>query len=345
LWKSVAGRKLYLTGGIGADAATEGFGPDYALPNDSYNETCAAIGNALWNHRMFLLSGQAKFMDVVERVIHNGFLAGVGWSGQVFFYPNPLVSDGKSPFNIGACQRSPWFRCSCCPVNIVRFVPQVEAMIYASTGDSIFVNLYIGSRARFATLDVPVDIEQITEMPWNGESHLTLTPEKGCEFTVNLRIPGWQSKNPFGTDLYGYVDELQPDFSVTVNNEPVVAKPAKGYLAIKRFWRRGDSIDLKIELPIRRVAAHPKVGAAAGAIAIERGPLLYCAEGADNDGVVAVRTVDRIPTAEQEMDDKLLGGLMTIQIGSGKSQTKMIPYYAWCHRGPNEMKVWLPIAK
>lgn len=344
LWENVAGRKMYLTGGIGADAATEGFGADYVLPNDSYNETCAAIGNALWNHRMFLLTGDGKYMDVVERVIHNGFLAGVGASGDTFFYPNPLVSDGKSLFNIGACERSPWFRCSCCPVNIVRFLPQIGGMIYASDDGGLFVNLFVGSSAELELGGGKVGIAQTTDMPWEGRAEIRLTPDEPREFTVRVRIPGWLRDQPVATDLYAYASEHRPMYSVTVNGEAVTGEVQRGYVSVHRRWSPGDTIAVNMELNVQRVRANVKVEAAAGCVAFERGPLVYCAEGADNGGNVLNRFVSPDATIELQTDHELLGGIKAIRLDSAGDSIVLIPYYAWCHRGPNEMRVWFPVA-
>lgn len=346
LWRSVVGHKLYLTGGIGADPSTEGFGPDYSLPNDGYNETCAAIGNALWNQRMFLLHGDARYVDVLERTIYNGFLAGVALTGDRFFYPNPLVCDGRSKFNQGSLERAPWFGCSCCPVNDVRFIPEIAGYIYATREAELYVNLFIGGTAEARVAGTPVKLTQETRYPWDGQVALTLRPERPADFTVHVRIPGWARNEPLPSDLYRYADGLKPAVTLAVNGELVKCEWVKGYAPIRRHWQAGDVVTLKLEVPVRRVVAHPKVEAAAGCVALERGPLVYCAEGADNGGRVLTRTLAGTESLTAESRPDLLGGIVTVKATrkDGGDPLTFVPYYAWCHRGPNEMRVWIPTA-
>ena len=355
LWQSVVGRKIYLTGGIGADAGTEGFGPDYSLPNDSYNETCAAIGNALWNQRMFLLHGDAKYVDVLERIIYNGFLAGVAMTGDKFFYPNPLICDGKHKFNHGSLERAPWFDCSCCPVNDVRFFPEIAGYIYATRGDELYVNLYMGGTAPAQVAGTTLKVTQQTRYPWDGQVRLTVNPEKAADFALNLRIPGWARNDPLPSDLYRYDDGIKPKVTLSVNGQPLEYSLAKGYATIRRKWQAGDVVSLDLEMPVRRVVAHPKVTADAGRVAIERGPLVYCFEGADHDGKVLQLALPDNAAFEPQFRADLLGGV-TVLRGQGKAARRRadgsieaaatdlnaVPYYAWCHRGPNQMQVWMP---
>ena len=344
IWQSVVGHKLYLTGGIGSDASTEGFGPDYALPNDGYNETCAAIGNALWNQRMFLLHGDAKYVDVLERTIYNGFLAGVAMTGDKFFYPNPLISDGKTKFNHGSAERAPWFGCSCCPVNDVRFITEIAGCIYATRADALYVNLFVSGTAEMKVADTPVKVTQQTRYPWDGQVALTIEPQHATTFTLNVRIPGWARNEPVASDLYCYADNLKPTAAIAVNGKAVKLKMVKGYAQISRKWRSGDVVMLNLEMPSRRMVAHPNVKAAAGCVAVERGPLVYCAEGADNGGKVLGRTLSGKSAFTTQARPDLLGGIVTIRAdaGDGSTALTLIPYYAWCHRGPNEMLVWFP---
>lgn len=347
LWSNVVGRKIYLTGGIGADASTEGFGPDYSLPNDSYNETCAAIGNALWNQRMFLLHEDARYIDVLERIIFNGFLAGVSLSGDTFFYPNPLVCDGKRKFNQGSLERAPWFGCSCCPVNDVRFFPEILSCVYATRPDALYVNLFMSGTAETQIAGTSVKFSQQTRYPWEGRIALKLEPASPAEFTVHLRIPGWARNEPLPSDLYRYQDGLTPGFAVALNGQPVACEVGKGYVSITRRWNAGDELMLHLEMPVRRVAAHPLVQAAANRQALERGPLVYCAEGVDNQGQVLNRSLTGQETFTARHQSQLLGGITTITAegpNDGGPPLVFIPYYAWCHRGPNPMQVWIPIA-
>ena len=345
LWENVVGRKLHLTGGIGALPAGEAFGANYELPNaGAYLETCAAIANALWNERMFLLHGDAKYVDVLERVIYNGFLSGVSMTGDRFFYPNPLEADGKSKFNHGSCERAPWFGCSCCPVNDVRFIPEIASYIYATRGNDLFVNLFIGGTAKLELAGTPVDIKQVTRYPWDGKVTLAFTPRKAKRFTLNLRIPGWARNQPVPSDLYRYADGLNPQIKLTVNGEPAPLKIQKGYARITRTWRRGDTVTLEMGMPVRRVVAHLAVKADRDRFALERGPLVYCAEGADNGGQVLDKVfTGKVSFQTQDRPD-LLNGIVTVKLADEASGAALtcIPYYAWCHRGPNEMRVWFP---
>jgi DUF1680 family protein len=337
LWQNVVGKKLHLTGGIGATAGGEAFGSNYDLPNaTAYLETCAAVANALWNHRMFLLSGDAKYLDVLERTIYNGFLSGIALSGDRFFYNNPLESNGKY-------ERSPWFGCSCCPVNIVRFIPEISSFIYATRGRELLVNLYVGGTAKLDLAGTPLEIRQVTRYPWDGRVELVLSPERPQEFTLSLRIPGWARNQPVPSDLYRYDDGLQPAVKLTVQGQAAAVKLEKGFVRIARTWKAGDRVTLELEMPVRRVVAHPAVRADRDRFALERGPLVYCAEGADNAGRVLGKVFPGKLRLEVLEPSDLLGGIVPLRMSSaaGESLT-CIPYYAWCHRGSNEMRVWFP---
>jgi DUF1680 family protein len=353
IWDNVVGRKMHLTGGIGASPKGEAFGADYELPNESaYLETCAAIANALWNERMFLLHGDAKYLDVLERVIYNGFLSGVSLSGDRFFYPNPLETDGKAKFNHGSCERAPWFGCSCCPVNDVRFIPEIASYVYATRGSELFVNLFVGGSAKVNVAGTPVEVKQTTRYPWDGKVVVALEPKQARKFTVNVRMPGWACGKPVPSDLYRYAD-AEPNanpavagLTIKVNGKEFSRGPVqKGFLAITRKWKAGDTIELNLPMPVRRVVAHPSVTADRDRFAIERGPLLYCAEGADNEGRVLDKVFPGKVRFEVQQQPDLLGGVATVKMTAeaGGAALTCIPYYAWCHRGPNEMRVWFPI--
>ena len=347
IWENVAGRKLYLTGGIGASHGGEAFGKDYALPNKTaYNETCAAIANALWNERMFLLHGDAKYLDVLERVIYNGFLAGVGLAGDRFFYPNPLASDK-------GYERSKWFDCACCPVNVVRFMPSIAGYVYAAKDHDLFVNLFIGGTGEVRLGRQIVAITQQTNYPWDGRIKITLDPAAPGEFTLNVRIPGWAQGRPVPGDLYTYLDRTLEPVGLTVNGKHQAFNLNKGFASIKRQWQKGDVVELTLPMPIRRVLAHDSVKEDAGLVALERGPLVYCVEGADNGRLSGLVLPDEAKLVAERRDD-LLGGITVIQgevqwaLSDEAGQTvtrtaamRAIPYYAWCNRGSNEMSVWL----
>ncbi|MBN1765448.1 MAG: glycoside hydrolase family 127 protein [Sedimentisphaerales bacterium] len=348
IWNNVVSKKLYITGGIGARHEGESFGDNYELPNlTSYNETCAAIGNIYWNHRMFLLHGQAKYMDVLERTLYNGMISGVSLSGDSFFYPNCLESDGKYKFNQGALTRQPWFDCSCCPSNVIRFLPSVPEYIYAYQGDSLYVNLFIAGKAEIRLDGAQVEISQETAYPWDGKVLLNVNPQTQEKFSVHLRIPGWALDQAVPSDLYHYLDENQGSVTLKINGQPIDITMKKGYAVIERKWSKGDIIELYLPMPVRRVIAHEKVKDDVNKVALVRGPLVYCAEGVDNDKHVLNLVVPDKAILQPEVREDMFGGVTVITGNvldkTGKERKLLaIPYYAWSHRGPGEMAVWFP---
>jgi len=347
LWENVVSKKLHLNGGIGARHKGEAFGDNYELPNESaYLETCAAIANALWNQRMFLLHGDAKYIDVLERIAYNGFLSGIAISGDEFFYPNPLASRG-------GYKRSKWFGCSCCPVNDVRFIPEIAEYIYATRGNELFVNLFIGSTADVKLDAGSVRIKQTTGYPWNGKVRLEIVGNGGKpqSFALKVRVPGWAVDRPVPGDLYSYAEAAGNKAAIAglnpkLNGKKLKASESKdGYMTVKRKWKAGDVVELEFPMSVHRVKAHPEVQADKGRFAVERGPLVYCAEGADNAGRVLARVFPGPVQFSAIEKPGLLGGITTVQMREGSSEPlTLIPYYAWCHRGPNEMRVWFPTA-
>lgn len=338
IWENVVQKKLALTGSVGARHQGEAFGDDYELPNrTAYNETCAAIGNIFWNHRMFLLDGQSKYYDVLERTLYNGFLSGISLEGNTFFYVNPLESDGRFAFNADdSITRQPWFNCSCCPTNIVRLMPSLPGYIYALRDERLYVNLYIGSQAQFQLKGSGVQITQVTNYPWDGGVKLTINPAQPTPFTLSLRVPGWVRGQPVPSDLYRYLDNTPGDITVQVNGETITVKEEQGYIGINRTWRSGDVIELTLPMPIRRVLAHPQVADCRGKVALERGPIVYAAEAIDNGGRALEIAIpdDMLLTAEHRAG--LLNGITVI---TGNTFVA-IPYYAWSQRGVSEMVVW-----
>lgn len=357
LWEDVVHHKLHLTGGIGANPNGEAFGNAYELPNrGAYLETCAAIANAFWNQRMFLLHGDARYVDVLERVIYNGFLSGVSLSGDRFFYPNPLETDGKEPFNQGSNERAPWFGCSCCPVNVVRFVPSIANYIYATRGDSLYVNLFVGGSATAKLGDRVIRISQATRYPWDGSVRLQINLDSPSDFALHVRIPGWARGEVVPSDLYRFATDASAETPrLRVNGRVLtLSEIEKGYAVIRRTWNKGDVLELELPMPVRRVLAHEKVKADIGRVAVQRGPLVYCAEGADNGGQALNLSIPDDARFTVEHRDDLLGGLTLIRtrgllnqaVTSGSEAARaveivMVPYYAWNHRGPNPMAVWL----
>jgi DUF1680 family protein len=342
IWENVVSKKLSLTGGIGARHQGEAFGDDYELPNrTAYNETCAAIGNAMWNHRMFLLHGDARYLDVLERVLYNGFLAGVSMGGDEFFYPNPLESDGEYTFNQGAATRSPWFNCSCCPSNIARFTPSLAGYVYAHRDDVLYVNLFVGGSGVVEMDNNVVRIAQQTRYPWDGDIQITVEPERAGELEVRVRIPGWARNRPAPGDLYRYMSGSEAPATPKINAKPFAFDLERGFASIRRVWEKGDVIELSLPMPVRRVLCHDQVEENVGKVALERGPIVYCAEWPDNGGQVFNLVVPDDAALEAEYREDLLNGVVVI---SGKRDQSLvaIPYYAWSHRGAGEMAVWLP---
>ena len=351
IWQNVAGRKLYITGGIGATGSGEAFGRDYELPNmTAYNETCAAIGNDYWNHRLFLLHADAKYIDVMERTLYNGLISGVSLDGKSFFYPNPLESAGQH-------QRSPWFGVACCPGNITRFIASVPGYVYAQQGDKLYVNLFVGS-----TADIKLDngrtvkLVQETRYPWDGAVKMTVNPDKSGQFTLNMRIPGWAHNEAAPSELYRFLDKVEEPVVLKLNGKPVPLKLENGYVALNRNWKKGDVIELTLPMPVRRVVANELVNADRGRVALQRGPIVYCAEWPDNPGG-RVRNLLLPDSAKLSTEFKpdLLNGVTVIKsrafglsldaqgkVLKAEQDFTAIPYYAWANRGRGEMLVWIP---
>ena len=345
IWENIVTKKMYLTGGVGARHDGEAFGDNYELPNlTAYNETCAAIGSVYWNQRLFRLTGDAQYYDIIERTLYNGLISGISLDGKKFFYPNPLESDGKYQFNQGACTRQPWFDCSCCPTNIIRFLPSVPELIYATIADSVYINLYISSNADIIVNQKKIEIIQQTDYPWDGKINIIVNPEKKTIFTLKLRVPGWARNEVVPGDLYKYIDENPEKVSLLVNGKDENFVLDKGYIEITRKWTRGDKIELTLPLAVRKVVAHEKVTDNVNKVAFECGPIVYCAEEIDNH---------RISEITVPLDTKLnitKGAVLTenVNILRGKVDNQeliLIPYYVWSNRGVGKMKVWLPINK
>ena len=351
IWEDIVSKKLYLTGGIGAAGGIEGFGPAYDLPNPTgYAETCATIAYALWNYRMFLYYGDGKYMDLFERAAYNAFLSGYGMSGDLFFYPNPLASHGQHA-------RTPWFTCACCPPNVARFIAELGGFAYGVEGDKVFVNIYTQGTAEVETKAGKVYLEQTTDYPWKGDIKITVNPEKAAAWTLMARIPGWAQGRPLPSDLYRYAEDIKEPPVLKVNGEAVTLNLEKGYASIARTWQKGDVVEIHLPMPVRRVFANENLKADIGRVAVERGPFVFCAEGADSDGTVSNLVLDdgAVLTAEARPD--LLNGVTVItgeatayrykggRIVGEKKKLTLIPYYAWAHRGRGEMEVWLARTK
>lgn len=348
IWGDVVDTKLYITGGIGAAGGHEGFGGPYELPNmTAYCETCASIANVLWNHRMFLMHGDAKYLDVLERTLYNATLSGISMNGDRFFYPNVLESTGQH-------QRSPWFGCACCPSNVARFIPSVPGMAYAYKDNDVYVNLFTGSETTIQTDTNKIKLTQETEYPWKGAIKIAVTPEKVETFAVCIRIPGWARNEPVPSDLYRFQKTSTGKPTLKVNGRDIPLETQKGFARIDRRWKPGDTIELNLPMPIRRIIANEKVEADRGKVALQRGPLVYCLEHPDNDGQVLDLVIPDEATLKAKHRRDLLGGV-TVVTGRGRVAKRMldgsiatdgqrsfaaIPYYAWAHRGRGQMTVW-----
>lgn len=349
IWNELVNYKLYITGGIGAAAGHEGFGPKYELPNMSaYNETCASIGDIYWNYRMFLLHGDSKFYDVLEQTLYNGMISGVSQTGDHFFYPNPLESMGQH-------SRSEWFGCACCPSNVCRFIPSVPGYMYGQTDSRLYVNLFIQSKANIILNNQKLELVQTTEYPWKGEVKFTVNPEKENSFELALRIPAWLSDKPLPGNLYAFANAPEKKFDLKVNGKPADYKLENGYAIISNQWKKGDVVLLSLPMEVRRVIANEKLVADNNKVALMRGPMVYCAEWPDfQDKHVLNLILNSNESLKSEFHPEILGGVVLLK-GKAKNtvrvndtQTKesvvnftAIPYFSWANRGSGEMEVWL----
>ncbi|WP_106829528.1 glycoside hydrolase family 127 protein [Parabacteroides pacaensis] len=349
IWENIVGKKYYITGGIGATSNGEAFGKNYELPNMSaYCETCAAIGNVYLNYRLFLLHGESKYYDVLERTLYNGLISGVSLDGGGFFYPNPLESMGQH-------QRQPWFGCACCPSNICRFIPSLPGYVYAVKDRDVYVNLFLSNTSRLKVKGKAVSLAQTTRYPWDGDIAIEIAKNSAGSFNLKIRIPGWVQNRPVPGNLYTYADGKHPGYSVQVNGEPVSATLQDGYFCLNRAWKKGDKVEVRFDMEPRIVKASHQVEADRGRIAVERGPLVYCAEWPDNDFDVSGVLMNRSPRFEVVPQPGLLYGITQLKtdaqvlgydvrgrLTATDVKLTLIPYYAWAHRGPGAMAVWLP---
>ena len=365
IYENIVSRKYYLTGGVGARHAGEAFGADYELPNlTAYNETCAAISMVYLFERMFLLHGDAKYIDCLERTLYNGVISGMSVDGGKFFYPNPLSSDGHYRFNAdGTMTRQPWFGCACCPSNLCRFIPSMPGYIYGVRDNDLYVNLFASNTATITVDGKNVTLEQSTQYPWDGDICIKVLQNKAKAFNMMIRIPGWVQSRVVPSDLYSYSDDIFSTYDITVNGQSVSSELENGYFVINRNWKKGDVIRIHLDMPVRTVVASPRVADDRGRVAVERGPLVYCAEWADNEDINPHHLLlphqprfDVLPTysiKNTEGDGKFFN----VTAITAKAQdihinregrlavkdvdVKLIPYYAWNHRGAGKMDVWL----
>ena len=363
IYDNIVSKKYYITGGVGARHEGESFGADYELPNlTSYNETCAAISMVYLFHRMFLLHGDAKYIDCMERTLYNGVISGMSVDGGRFFYPNPLSSDGKYKFNAdGTTERQPWFGCACCPSNLSRFIPSFPGYMYAVKDNKLYVNLFAGNTATIQVGGKDVVLEQQTNYPWDGDITMKVVRTKAKTFEMMIRIPEWVDKQPVPSDLYRFSDDVLGSYTIMVNGQSVNGQLVNGYLSVNRQWKKGDVVTIHFDMPVRTVKAHAAVKDDRGRVAVERGPLVYCAEGVDNTGFcifnflmprhprfsVADRDIKGLRDVNFSVKAIEVDGQVVETNPRGEALVKaarltMIPYYAWNHRGAGLMEVWMP---
>lgn len=337
IWDNIVSKKMYITGGIGSTNEGEAFGANYELPNaTAYNETCAAIGMVYVNHRLFLLHGDSKYYDVLERTLYNGLISGVSLEGDAFFYPNPLKVSKERKY-----QRQAWFGCACCPSNISRFIPSLPGYVYAVKDNDVYVNLFMGNTSTLQVNGQPVTLKQETAYPYSGNVKLTVE-QAALPFTLKVRIPGWTRNEAMPSDLYTFADQKQSTWSVKVNGEEVKADLQQGYCSISRDWKAGDVVDLGFDLQPRLVKANEQVEADRGLVAVQCGPIVYCVESPDNAKPIDSISINQQTQLKVEWQPEKLYGINQIVTNDGVT---LIPYYAWAHRGVSDMEVWIPLKK
>lgn len=348
IWQNVVEKKLYLTGGVGALSRQEAYGDDYDLPDDGYNETCAALALMMWNHRMFLLSGEAKYMDVFERTAYNGFLSGVSLSGDRFFYPNPLAYDGKSKNNHGLSGRAPWFGCACCPPNLARTLASLSGYFYAVRDHKLYVNFYAASEGDVSVDGVKIKLTQKTDYPWEGTVRLTIASQSPTQFALCLRIPGWAQGRPVPSDLYAYETPGASAWEIRVNGTLLKTTiNERDYVVIERKWQSTDVVELRFAMPVHRVVGIDLLPDTRNRVAFERGPVVYCFEQAGDAALMKKLTVTTEATVAARFEKDLLGGVVALEFAGAKTPNETtdnlqaIPYYAWNNRGIRPMTVWV----
>jgi DUF1680 family protein len=350
IWNDVISKKMYITGGIGSTRQGEAFGNEYELPNSTaYCETCAAIANCMWNQRMFMLHGDSKYIDVLERSLYNGVLSGISLSGDRFFYPNPLEVNKQGQ------ERSPWFDCSCCPSNLSRFIPSIPGYMYATDGKSIYVNLFGENVANIPFKNKIITIKQQTDYPWKGEVTLIVSPQKVKHFSLKIRIPGWCRNEVIPSDLYSFTSKIKDTVQIIVNNKQYNYRTEKGFAIVEKKWNKSDIVKIIMPMKVRTVKANKWVEADKDKLSVEYGPIIYCAEFADNNGFVSnqVITPDTYFDVNYNPDllqgTNILKGISTLYFIANNSkdiiekqgELVLIPYALRSHRGAGEMSVWI----
>jgi len=357
IWNNVVGKKMYVQGGVGAIGDGERFGDNYQLPNaTAYNETCAAIAQVFWNERMFLLHGDSKYIDVLEKTLYNGFISGVGLDGKSFFYTNAMQVKNSSSFPGMEATRSGWFPCSCCPTNVVRLMPSIPGYMYAQQNDKLYANLFIAGTTSLKINGKDVSIVQQNNYPWDGDLKFTINPKKSFDFSMLIRIPGWARNEAMPSDLYSFHSNSDQKTIITINGKEVDYSIENGYAVLNKKWNKNDVIEVKLPMEVRKVVANEKVKSDIGKVALQRGPIMYCAEWVDNDGKASNLVMPVNTKFETEYKPDLLNGIEVLKanvpailiedngeaIATKKQNFMAIPYYAWANRGKGEMMMWFP---
>jgi DUF1680 family protein len=357
IWDNMVGKKMYVQGSIGAVGDGERFGDNYQLPNaTAYNETCAAIGSVFWNQRMFLLHGDSKYIDVMEKTLYNGLISGVGLDGKSFFYTNAMQVSNSFAHPDLERERSGWFTCSCCPTNVVRLLPSIPGYMYAQNGSDVYVNLFISGTANLILNKKAVKITQQNNYPWQGGLAFTIDPSSAMDMNLRIRIPGWAQNQAIPSSLYAYEQPSAQKIEIKVNGKAVDYQMNKGYAVISKKWKKNDKVELTLPMDVQRVVANSALMEDNGKVALQRGPIMYCAEWKDNDGKATNIIVPKGTVFETAYEPALLNGITvlkaqvkSVNIDEGAqtitTQSKTltaIPYYSWANRGKGEMTVWFP---
>jgi DUF1680 family protein len=356
IWNNVVSRKLYVQGGLGAIGSGERFGDNYELPNaTAYNETCAAIANVYWNHRMFMLHGESKYIDVLEKTLYNGLISGVGMDGKSFFYTNAM--EIKNTFHHKDMEetRSGWFPCSCCPTNVTRLIPSIPGYIYGVKENNIFINLFVAGTASVVINNKGVQLEQQNNYPWDGKLIFKVFSKSPSSFNMRIRIPGWALDEAIPSDLYKFNVSHSKKVEIRINGNPANYSMENGYAVLTKTWKKGDVVEIDLPMDIKRVVANEKVGEVRGKVALQRGPIMYCAEWPDNNGMVSNIVLPDNVSLTSEYKPEMLNGVTIIKgevsaihvnsdtdVSTRTQPFMAIPYYAWAHRGKGEMIVWFP---
>jgi DUF1680 family protein len=357
IWQNTVSKKFYVTGGTGASPQGERFGGNYELPNTTaYNETCASVADVYWNQRMFLLHGEAKYIDVMEKVLYNGLISGVGLDGKSFFYSNAMQIKSSANFPQTEPARAGWFDCSCCPTNVARLMPALPGYVYAQKGQEIFVNLFISGQADLMVNKKALRITQENNYPWAGDLKLTLSLAAPTDFNLLVRLPGWARNQAMPSNLYTFATPSSQKISITINGKPTTYSVRDGYAVLPRKWQKNDVVEVKLPMEVRTVVAHPNVQDDRGKVALQRGPVVYCAEWKDNDGKTSNILVPTGTAFASAYKADMLNGIMELtatvpvirldaannSVSTVRQPLTLIPYYAWANRGKGEMTVWFP---